>query len=186
MQTGTLSQCVSGALESNKVFWQVYHVSKTGGYITPGPTRLFDVKPGDHIDATVQLEPSNTAGRLRFLMMVRDNNTGQRNDKYFDLDAGVASSDALSLADCLVEAEPDGVAGPTKVPYGGLAKFSSPLQFTSCSAGSNGAAWFLNAYSGYETLYRAEMTTEDTGKLLAETGSLGPQGAFSVTWKNWR
>lgn len=184
IQTGTVSQCASGRVFSYKTFWQLFHESKARGYRTPGPSYLFDVQPGDHIGAQVELV-SQSDNKMRFELLVADSDASARsgtlvrNDTFIETDSGVQARDAIYQGGCILESEPD---GRNLIPLGGLARFTTPFTFISCRVNTS----TIDTYSGFASVFRWDMKAGGNGKPLATTNPRGQNGSFSVTWKAWR
>jgi hypothetical protein len=189
-QIGTVSQCQNG-MTYYKAFAQFFHISKSGGYITPGPSLLpFDVEPGDTVTAVVLYQGRQPDNKLKFYTAISDPSATARGqtgywEKEWLTDPSVQEVNAAWQGGCIVESQPDGEVEnffKKKEPFGGLAKFTTPLQL-SCTVNSKG----LDTYSGFSSVFRWDMLPNGRkGGKLAETGLPDPEGKFSVTWKEWR
>jgi len=94
----------------------------------------------------------------------------------------VSVDDAAWQGGCIVENEPDvqGRVSPDdpNVPRGGLARFTTPIQFSRCTVNGKGLA----TYSSDDTLIRWDMKWDKKpDNKLADTGLLGQNSQFSVT-----
>lgn len=185
IQIATVSQCLNGQVHSNKAYWQLFHESSNGGYTTPGPQYVFDVQPGDQIGANIEFigSPNN---QMQFEALIGDPTASQRTGVHYyhreviSLDAGVQDVDARWQGGCILEAEPDMLAGGI-FPAGGLAKFEAPFRFLSCRVNHTTIDRFPLAEA-----YRWDLKAGGTGGALADTNPLGGDGGFTVTWKAWR
>lgn len=187
-QIATISQCWEGFNGR----WPDLPAYAAYAELYPRPkVYLFDVKPGDRMYAHVRYDGLTSDNRLKFYLYIQNKSTGKSALKTWQTDPKNWQTDSFNdpvkaedsgawQGGCIVESQPD---GDLPRPYGGLAKFETPIKFDSPGCTVNGKG--LGTYSGYDTLFRYDMQPE-AGNDLATTGNLDPNGLFPVTWIWWR
>ena len=165
-----------------KAVAQLLHTNNTGrGYNSPGPTELFDVQPGDIIDASityygVQHGTPDRENKLRFQAIIRRTRPGATSpdvDLPVDMwpDPGVAVDDANWQAGCIVESDPDGPPPeehqPLTANFGGLAEFTPPIKFNEFAIDFIAPEQWLSSISTSYDLLEWDMIVD--GKALAST-----------------
>jgi hypothetical protein len=122
--------------------------------------------------------------KLKFQAIIKKARPGANIDTEVDVDMwtdpGVAEANAAWQGGCIVEADSPGAYGLYK--YGGLAKFTPPIQLTPCLVNNTALPQFET--SGFDNVFRWDVISL-AGTALATTGLPGLNGDFSVIWQNW-
>jgi hypothetical protein len=171
-QIGTQSQCGTGFANHFAVF-QMFHA---GGGTPPEMIPEISVKPGDRVTAEV-VYTGRKRGRLRFVLNLESAASEQRGDERLArrvvvTNPGVRKENAIANGGCILEKNPTGFASR------GLARFPKSLRVEQCERD-------FQPVTMADTRYNMVVTVRGKERQLAETGDIGQNGAFKISWKRW-
>jgi hypothetical protein len=171
IQVGTISKCESG-LVSYQAVWDIVR-GEVG--LQPVPFENFIVEPNDHISAKVRYEASTND----FYVEIVKHSKG-KSASLHDAIPGTTAQNSRSYALCIVESQ--GEYDVLGLKRGGLAKFTTPIEFTPCA--------YAVATPGPNNLqlYQFNIDRDKNGNNIEPKAEVHPRdisGAFTVEWQGW-